>query len=176
MTRWHSVNRLVTFSNETLQNGTAPTKLRWVVRRVVTIAARLKRLRQEKDWSQDDLAARIEVNRTTISHWEKGKRIPPLEMAQKLSEIFGVSVDYLLARTDTRASGAPPTDLAARWPNLSPDRRERALKLQAFLGKRGYVARDWDDATFDLFETIALTTAKSLGEARKKEPPRGTVQ
>lgn len=141
---------------------------------MVTMAERLKRLRQEREWSQDDLAARIGVNRSTISHWEKGKRVPPLDMAEKLSLVFGVSVDYLLARTDTRTPSAPPVDLAARWPLLSPDRRQRAHSIErAYKGlslnvKLPLFAPDFTDEEFDRYLRMSAALAQIAGE--KKEP------
>lgn len=135
---------------------------------------RLKRLRQERDWSQDDLAARIGVNRTTISHWEKSRRAPPLDMAEKLSLVFDVSVDYLLARTDTRAPSSPPADLAARWPLLSPDRRQRAYSIErAYKGlspnaKLPLFAPNFTDEEFDRFVRMSAALAQITGE--KKEP------
>ena len=58
---------------------------------------KLKRLRQEKNWSQEKLAQQIGVKRLTINKYENGQTKPSAETLQKISEVFGVSIDYLLA-------------------------------------------------------------------------------
>jgi transcriptional regulator with XRE-family HTH domain len=63
----------------------------------MSFAEKIKRLRQEKNWSQDKLAQKIEVSRVLIGKYERGQTVPSTETLQKLSEIFGVSIDYLLS-------------------------------------------------------------------------------
>jgi transcriptional regulator with XRE-family HTH domain len=58
---------------------------------------KLKRLRQERDWSQEKLAEEIGVKRLAINKYESGQTKPSAETLQKISEVFGVSIDYLLA-------------------------------------------------------------------------------
>ncbi len=53
-------------------------------------------LRKKSGWSQEELADKINVSRQSISKWEGAQSIPELEKIVKLSEIFGVSTDYLL--------------------------------------------------------------------------------
>jgi len=49
---------------------------------------RLKVLRAERDWSQSDLADRLDVSRQTISALEKGKYDPSLPLAFKIAALF----------------------------------------------------------------------------------------
>lgn len=58
---------------------------------------KLKRLRQEKNWSQEKLAEKIGVKRLAIGNYESGQTKPSAETLQKIAEIFGVSIDYLLS-------------------------------------------------------------------------------
>jgi FOG: Ankyrin repeat len=60
------------------------------------IAANLRKLREQKDLSQDEFATRIGVARPTISNWENGKIIPTSEQLIALSKEFSVSVDSIL--------------------------------------------------------------------------------
>jgi transcriptional regulator with XRE-family HTH domain len=53
-------------------------------------------LRKMKGMSQENLAAKLDITRQTISKWEKGAAVPDLDRILKLSELFGVSVDYLV--------------------------------------------------------------------------------
>ena len=56
----------------------------------------LKTLRKNKGITQEELAARLNIVRQTISKWEKGQSVPDAEMLAKLTEIFEVPVCQLL--------------------------------------------------------------------------------
>lgn len=56
----------------------------------------LARLRREKDCSQQDIALYAGLNKSTISKYEKGVIFPTLDVAKKIADYFGVSVDYLV--------------------------------------------------------------------------------
>lgn len=62
---------------------------------------RLRELRQKHKYSQTQLAALVNVHQTAVSQWELGKSIPDIETLIKLSEVYGVSIDYLLGRDET---------------------------------------------------------------------------
>ncbi|AEE95322.1 helix-turn-helix domain-containing protein [Mahella australiensis] len=64
----------------------------------------IKQLRLEKGLSQKEIANAIGVDRTTYNKYETGKSQPDFDTVQKLADFFGVSVDYLLGRSDTRNS------------------------------------------------------------------------
>ncbi|PZM85025.1 transcriptional regulator [Candidatus Gracilibacteria bacterium] len=53
----------------------------------------IKELRKEKGLTQADLADRVEVRRETIVFMEKGKYNPSLELAYKVSKIFGKRIE-----------------------------------------------------------------------------------
>ena len=53
-------------------------------------------LRKEHKWSQKDIAEKVRVDYKNVSRWETGRSIPSTEAVTKLSEIFGVTTDYLL--------------------------------------------------------------------------------
>lgn len=61
-----------------------------------TFAANVKNLRKEIGITQTELAEKIFVNKSMISAYEKGKRMPSLDVLIQLSSIFNVSIDYLL--------------------------------------------------------------------------------
>ncbi len=54
---------------------------------------RLRVLRSEKNWSQQDLADRVEVSRQTINSVETGKYDPSLPLAFKLARLFGQRIE-----------------------------------------------------------------------------------
>lgn len=63
---------------------------------------RIKELRLEYGISQKELASLVGVSSATISMWESGKRNPKDFYLQKMSEIFKVSIDYILLKTNIK--------------------------------------------------------------------------
>ena len=57
---------------------------------------RLYQLRKQKGLTQADVAEKLGISRQAVSRWEIGAAIPTLENIKILSELFGVSVEYLL--------------------------------------------------------------------------------
>ena len=56
---------------------------------------RLKVLRAERDWSQADLADRLEVSRQTINALETGKYDPSLPLAFRIARLFGQPIETI---------------------------------------------------------------------------------
>ena len=56
---------------------------------------RLKVLRAERDWTQADLAQRLEVSRQTINAIEKGKYDPSLPLAFRIARVFGKPIEEI---------------------------------------------------------------------------------
>ena len=56
----------------------------------------LKKIRLSKGYSQLKVAMDLSISREALSYYENGKRNPDIEMLVKMSEYFGVSVDYLI--------------------------------------------------------------------------------
>ena len=67
---------------------------------------RLKELRKEKKLSQEDLGKVMNISGRTISYFEAGERSPSPEILNKLADVFNVSVDYLIGRTNLRSNDA----------------------------------------------------------------------
>lgn len=70
---------------------------------------RLKKLRENKNLSQYDLAHDLSISQSAIGNWESGKREPNFSMMQKIANYFNVSVDYLLGREDSPTFTIPDT-------------------------------------------------------------------
>ena len=60
------------------------------------IGAFLAELRKEKNLTQDELGEQIGVTNKTVSRWENGNYLPPVEMLQILSEFYDVSINEIL--------------------------------------------------------------------------------
>ncbi len=59
-------------------------------------ADKLIDLRKKNGWSQEELAEKLNVSRQAVSKWEGTQSIPDMNRIIQLSELFGVSTDYLL--------------------------------------------------------------------------------
>ena len=65
-----------------------------------TVSERLKELRISNEYTQDYIAMKMHVGRSTYTHWENGKYTPDLDRIIWLCNFYNVSADYLLGRTD----------------------------------------------------------------------------
>ena len=63
---------------------------------------RIRDLREDHDWKQGEVAEKIGVTQTTYSKYELGKINIPVDMLIKLADLYHVSLDYLVGRTDKR--------------------------------------------------------------------------
>lgn len=68
----------------------------------MTFLERMKELRAGKKMSQGEIARDIGVAQSTVGGWEAGNREPNIDMLVRLSEYFGVTIDYLVGRADTK--------------------------------------------------------------------------
>jgi transcriptional regulator with XRE-family HTH domain len=66
----------------------------------VLFAERLRGLRKDSGLQQEELAALLNTTQRRISYWETGQIEPDLMSLWKLSDIFDVSIDYLVGKTD----------------------------------------------------------------------------
>ncbi|MCG7343417.1 helix-turn-helix domain-containing protein [Sporosarcina sp. ACRSL] len=62
----------------------------------MSFGEKLKRERELKGWSQEELATKIHVSRQSVSKWETGKNYPSIEVIIDLSDLFGITIDELL--------------------------------------------------------------------------------
>ena len=60
---------------------------------------RIRDLREDADLTQQQVAALLLCDQSLYSKYERGERPLPLEFAEKLADVYGVSTDYLLGRT-----------------------------------------------------------------------------
>ncbi|MGN7358728.1 helix-turn-helix domain-containing protein [Paenibacillus sp. SAF-054] len=61
---------------------------------------RIAELRDQRGWTQEELAQSIGITRAALSHYEKNRRKPDFEILTKLADKFEVSIDYLIGRTN----------------------------------------------------------------------------
>ena len=64
---------------------------------------RIAALRRSAGWSQVELAKKLKISPSAVGMYEQGRREPAAQMLAALSDVFGVSIDYLVTgRTETR--------------------------------------------------------------------------
>ena len=80
----------------------------------MTIGERLRALRTQRGYSQEQVAKMLGVGRTTYLKYESGENKPSRNL-DKLASLFGVTTDYLLGRTASPAApaGKPTKDAAS---------------------------------------------------------------
>ena len=76
-------------------------------------ADKLIELRKKNGWSQEELAEKLDVSRQAVSKWEGAQSVPDMGRIVRLSELFGVSTDYLLKdsleEAEVSQEGTPDT-------------------------------------------------------------------
>ena len=58
------------------------------------MGTKLKQLRLNRKLTQEEVATRVNITRSTVSNYERGRRTPHLKDLQKLADVFGVGLDY----------------------------------------------------------------------------------
>lgn len=74
----------------------------------MTLSEKLYSLRRKQGLSQEALAEKLDCSRQVISKWENGTTTPDAEMLQKYSELFGVSIDYLVKEDIEKPTSVQP--------------------------------------------------------------------
>ncbi|HIE4788150.1 TPA: helix-turn-helix domain-containing protein [Clostridioides difficile] len=67
---------------------------------MATFGERLKKLRTEKKITQQELATILNINKSSISRYEKDQQMPEIKLLETIADYFDISLDYLLGRSD----------------------------------------------------------------------------
>ena len=98
-------------------------------------ADKLIQLRKRAGWSQEELAEQMNVTRQSVSKWEGAQSIPDLEKMVRLSELFGVSTDYLLKDEIEDAGCSIPPDEISTLRRVSMEEANAFLSVKAMTSK-----------------------------------------
>lgn len=63
---------------------------------------RIRDLREDADLTQTQVAQALSCDQSLYSKYERGERVLPLDLAVKLAELYQVSLDYLVGRSDKK--------------------------------------------------------------------------
>ena len=123
-------------------------------------ADKLILLRKKAGWSQEELADQMNVTRQSVSKWEGAQSVPDLEKMLRLSELFGVSTDYLLKDEIEEAEHIDSSD---DTPSL---RRVSMEEANAFLSVKLRTAKTIAYAAFlCIVSPIALLILSAISES-----------
>lgn len=92
---------------------------------------RLLNLRKERGWSQPELGKQVGTSGAIIGRYERGEITPSIEVAKKLADAFGVTLDFLVGDKDVPNILHDQTMLV-RWQEidaLEPSERDRILSV-----------------------------------------------
>lgn len=81
---------------------------------VVVMFKRIRNLREDHDIKQSDIAKRLHITQPQYQLYESGKRQIPVDILIKLSDIYDVSVDYLIERTNSKKPYPPTMEAASK--------------------------------------------------------------
>ncbi len=70
----------------------------------MTFGEKLKRLREDRGMTQEDLAAKLYVSRTAVSKWETNRSYPSIDSLKAIQQLFGISIDGLISDEDVQGS------------------------------------------------------------------------
>lgn len=79
---------------------------------------RLKSLRKENKFSQEEFAKKLNMSTSGYGYYEQGRSFPPIEMLNKIASIYNVSVDYILGNDDIRLKNEVKIDNVVKLPVL----------------------------------------------------------
>lgn len=106
---------------------------------------RIKALRLQSGMSQQKLADKIGVSRSTLAMWETNKSQPDLETICLIADLFGTTSDYVLGRTDEPSPSSP--DYA---PGITEDFVTFPVIGEVAAGYDHIVAEDWEGEKIDV--------------------------
>lgn len=108
---------------------------------------RMKLLREQRDLSQTAVAKLLNISRQAYNFYENGKRVPNIFMFMSIADLFNVSLDYLLNRSDIQNGSIRPSSA------YSPEEIDIIKKYRALDETRQEAVRDLIDTSYARIKT-----------------------
>nr|HPK17195.1 helix-turn-helix domain-containing protein [Clostridia bacterium] len=99
------------------------------------LADKILQLRRSNGWSQEELAERLNISRQSVSKWESAQSIPDIGKILELSQIFGVTTDYLL-KDEIEKPAYSGTDSLSNLPGVSVQEANSYMEACARYARR----------------------------------------
>ena len=150
LTRRDADKQGVRFPSEQNRNALFPTRLR--------------ELRYKKGISQQALANTLGLAKSTVGYWENGDSLPDAQSLSALAELYGVSADYMLGRSDVKSTEMSTQEICDST-GLQEETVERLMELRQSVAAKG------DESPKDL---LILGTMDLLMQNRELMAELGT--
>ena len=121
---------------------------------------RIKLLRKQQGLTQTELGKKIGISQTAVISYEKNVNVPPVDRLSKMADIFDVSVDYMLGKTDDRTT-AKKCDVHTKVIDLEDELSSLILHLNE--GDILFRGKEIDDTT----RTILMKSLKKCMDLAK---------
>lgn len=122
----------------------------------MTFRETIKNLRIERGYSQTTLANLLNISRSTESDWETGRSEPSLQDLLNVSELFDISIDYLIGNTDEWGN-AKESRALQKAPAITEGERELLDLYNAVSSERKREAIVWLKTMKELDRKAAKT-------------------
>ena len=109
------------------------------------IGDRIKTLRESKGYNMRQMASALNLPYTTYVNYEKGAREPNSEQLILISKYFGVSIDYLMGRTDVPFTEETSENIFEKYPNIQPLPEMRKVPLLGAIACGEPIYREEDE-------------------------------
>jgi len=96
----------------------------------MTIAERIRLIRQQRKLSQTELADKADVNLKSLSRYELGSSIPPADVLKQIADALGVSADSLLSDEQTNVKD---TELLKKFEAIQDMEGDTKSMINSFL-------------------------------------------
>lgn len=63
---------------------------------MLNIGNKITKLRKEKNWSQEELAKKVNTSRVMIGNYERNTNMPSIDILLKIANVFNVSIDFIV--------------------------------------------------------------------------------
>ena len=91
----------------------------------------LCKAREDRGWTQEELAERMRVSKAAIKSWESGRRFPSLALRTRLCEVFEMTAAQLgLEQNSTQYPSQEEAQTVAKLPEQDPNRRRMLKRVQ----------------------------------------------
>ena len=81
----------------------------------MSLGKRIRALRDEKGYTREDVASKMQVSFSTVQKWENDERTPTVETLKQIAVFFGTTVAFLLGENPSA-----PSTIESDWPELVP--------------------------------------------------------
>lgn len=95
----------------------------------MNIGSKITELRKAQNWSQADLADKIQVSRVIVGKYERNEAAPSIDIAKKIADAFGISLDYLVGEGQNAQYNKKTLQIIEDIEALEPDTKDKLYFL-----------------------------------------------